>query len=38
MFVIKNITRDKMADLNAVFGHVCEMFGIRELNTYQRDA
>ena len=22
----------------AVFGHVCEMFGIRELNAYQREA
>ena len=27
-----------MADLNAVFGHVREMFGIRELNAYQREA
>ena len=38
VFVIKNISRDKMADLNAAFGHVCEMFGIRELNAYQREA
>ena len=22
----------------AVFGHVCEMFGMRELNAYQREA
>ena len=36
--LLKNITRDKMADLNAVFGHVCEMVGIRELNAYQREA
>ena len=34
VFVIKNITRDKMADLDAVFGHVRETFGIRELNAY----
>ena len=27
-----------MADLSAVFDHVCEMFGIRELNAYQREA
>ena len=27
-----------MADLNAVFGHVCKMFGMRELNAYQREA
>ena len=27
-----------MADLNAVFGHVCETFGIRGLNAYQREA
>ena len=27
-----------MADLNVVFGHVCQlMFGIRELNAYQRE-
>ena len=38
VFVIKNITWDKMADLNSVFGHVCETFGIRELNAYQREA
>lgn len=38
VFVIKNITRDKMADLNVVFGHVCEVFGIKELNAYQREA
>ena len=38
MFVIEDVTLDKMADLNAVFGHVCETFGIRELNAYQREA
>ena len=27
-----------MADLSAVFSPVCEMFGIRELNAYQREA
>ena len=27
-----------MADLNAVFGQVCETFGIRGLNAYQREA
>ena len=27
-----------MADLNAVFGHVSEMFGIKELNACQREA
>ena len=32
--LLKNITRDKMA----VFGHVCETFGIRGLNAYQREA
>ena len=26
-----------MADLNVVFGHVCQTFGIRELNAYQRE-
>ena len=26
-----------MADLNVVFGHVCQMFGIRELNAYERE-
>ena len=37
VFDIKNITLDRMADLNVVFGHVCQMFGIRELNAYQRE-
>jgi len=27
-----------MADLNAVFGHVREIFGIKELNACQREA
>ena len=36
--LLKNITRDKTGDLNAVFGHVCETFGIRGLNAYQREA
>ena len=27
-----------MADLNAVFSHVLETFGIRGLNVYQREA
>ena len=39
-FDIKNITLDRldrMADLNLVFGHVCQTFGIRELNAYQRE-
>ena len=35
---IKIITRDKMADLNAVFSLVFETFGIRRLNAYQREA
>ena len=26
-----------MADLNVAFGHVCQTFGIRELNAYQRE-
>ena len=26
-----------MADLNVVFGHVCQTFGIRKLNAYQRE-
>ena len=26
-----------MADLNVVFGHVCQAFGIRELIAYQRE-
>ena len=26
-----------MADLNVVFGHVCQTFGKRELNAYQRE-
>ena len=37
MFDIKNITLDRIADLNVVFGHVCQTFGIRELNAYQRE-
>ena len=37
MFDIKNITLDRMADLNVVFGHVCQTFGIRELSAYQRE-
>ena len=39
MFDIENITLDRMADLNVVFGHVCQtfQFGIRELNAYQRE-
>ena len=37
MFDIKNITLDRMADLNVVFGHVGQTFGIRELNAYQRE-
>ena len=37
MFDIKNITLDRMADLNVVFGHVCQTFGIRESNAYQRE-
>ena len=37
MFDIKNITLDRMADLSVVFGHVCQTFGIRELNAYQRE-
>ena len=37
MFDIKNITLDRIADLNVVFCHVCQtfQFGIRELNAYQ---
>ena len=27
-----------MADLNAVFGHVCKTFGTRGFNAYQREA
>ena len=38
VFVFKIITRDNIADLNAVSGHVYEMFAIRELNAYQREA
>ena len=26
-----------MVDLNVAFGHVCQTFGIRELNAYQRE-
>ena len=37
MFDIKNITLDRMADLNVVFGHLCQTFGIREMNAYQRE-
>ena len=37
MFDIKNITLDRMADFNVVFVHVCQTFGIRELNAYQRE-
>ena len=37
MLDIKNITLDRMADLNVVFGHVCQTFGIRELNAYQTE-
>ena len=37
MFDIKNITLDRIADLNVVVGHVCQTFGIRELNSYQRE-
>ena len=36
--LLKNITRDKILDLNAVFNHVFETFGIRGLNAYQREA
>ena len=37
MFDNKNITVDRMADLNVVFGHVCQTFAIRELNAYPRE-
>ena len=37
MFDIKNITLNRMADLNVVFGHAYQTFGIRELNAYQRE-
>ena len=37
MFDIKNITLDRITDLNVGFGHVCQTFGIRELNAYQRE-